>query len=76
MEKEILTTTHHYWPKFCDKLSSLINAHSLNADNCKRNLQYSERILRTFPNIDVEGTIADFKARYGDCDCEVLTLIS
>ena len=78
MEKEILTPKHHYWPEFCDKLSILINAHSENVStrNCMRNLRYTERILRTIPNIDFEGTIADFKTRYGDCDCKVLTLIN
>ena len=78
MAKLILTPKHYYWQEFCDKLSSLLNAHSddVSTGNCKGDFRYSERILRTFSNIDVEGTIADFKIRYGDCDCQVLTLIN
>jgi hypothetical protein len=78
MKKEILTPENHDWWDFRSKLSGLLNAHTkrVQSRNCRGNLLYTERILRTMPGIDFEGTINFLKTNYADCDCKILTLIS
>ena len=77
MKKEILTPEHDNWFAFRRKLSGLLNAHAerVPSRNCRGNLLYTGRILRTMTGIDFEGTINFLKTNYADCDCRILTFI-
>ena len=79
MKKRILTPDHNDWEVYIDKLSFVLRAHiddELSINNCKNDLRYTEKILKSFPDIDVQGTIAFIKEEFGDCDCKVLAIIT
>ena len=44
--------------------------------DCKHDLRHTTKILRSLPNIDVEGTLEFLEEHGGFCDCEVLMNVS
>ena len=78
MGNKILTPDDKDWEKYIGKLSCVLSVHiddALSITNCKDDLQHTERILKSIPNIDGEKTIEFIKEEFGDCDCKVLTII-
>jgi hypothetical protein len=74
MKEEILTPLHNYWNAFSYRLNQLLYTHTEGKPqfNCKHDLSNTKKILKTLPNIDVEGTLLLYQDLGGFCDCEVL----
>ncbi len=75
MEKrEVLTEKHAYWRGFMIRLNDMVNTREYGQFlfNCRHDLSFSTKILKSLPNIDVEGSIEYLKSKGGFCDCEVL----
>jgi hypothetical protein len=74
MEKEILTPKHKYWPALRFRLDQMVNTHieGKPVSDCNYDLRHTIKILKSLPNIDIEGTLDFFEDHAGFCDCEVL----
>ena len=64
---EIVTPDHKYWQAICIRLSDQLNIHG-----CQGDLRYTEKILKSLPDMDVEETLELYRTYGGYCDCEVL----
>lgn len=67
-ETTIMTMFNPRWPEFLEKLGSTISAEKCDSST----LRLSVRLLRSMDGIDVEKSLAFFRANGGYCDCEVL----
>ena len=78
MEKEILTPKHRYWSALHFRLDQMVNTHIEGKPvfDCNHNLRHTIKILKSLPNIDVEGTVKFLEEHGGFCDCEVLMNVS
>ena len=78
MEKNILTPKHKYCSALCSRLDQMVNTHVKGKPvfDCKHDLRHTTKVLRSLPNIDVEGTLEFLKEQGGFCDCEVLMNVS
>jgi hypothetical protein len=74
MAKNILTPKHKYWSALRYRLDQMVNTYIEGKPvfKCKHDLRHTTKILRSLPNIDVEGTLEFLKEQGGFCDCEVL----
>ncbi len=74
MGNNILTPKHKYWSALRYRLDQIVNTYIEGKPvfKCKHDLRHTTKILRSLPNIDVEGTLEFLKEQGGFCDCEVL----
>jgi hypothetical protein len=70
--KIVLTSGHNYWRALGIRLNdSLLQPN----EGCYGDMRFTERILKSLPGIDAEGTLNLFQELGGHCDCHVLVSI-
>ena len=75
---KLMTPLHPLWYLFIECLQSPEGCNFYEDENggvtsdCGGDLSRSEAILRTFDDIDVEGSLVFFEEHQGHCDCEVV----
>ncbi len=76
MKDQIMKPGHHIWEDYLRRLSYVLNAHieSPSDTNCKGDFTFTERILNSIDNIDVDASIEYIKSISGFCDCTVLAI--
>jgi hypothetical protein len=80
MKGEVLTPEHPLWDEFCHRLAGpeacdfRFEAGRGYTWRCEHsnNRTFATAILRSFPGIDVEGTLAYFRDRGFRCDCQIM----
>ncbi|HYA01973.1 MAG TPA: hypothetical protein VEI04_02535 [Syntrophobacteria bacterium] len=80
MKGEMLTPEHPLWDEFSHRLAGpegcdfRFEARRGYVWRCEHgnNKDLATAILRSFPGIDVEGTMAYFQARGCRCDCQIM----
>ncbi len=63
---EILTETHNFWNGFIIRIKDAIVS-----DMCHSDFRHTEKILKSLPNIDIEGTIQYLKSNSATCECRI-----
>ena len=73
-KKEIVTHSHKYWNALIYRLenSLLVYQNGKWIAKCDCDLKITRKILKSLPQVDVEGTIEYLQSYGGFCDCEVL----
>jgi|GEM_PF-4068305 len=80
-EKIIMNPAHPDWCYFTDLMRasqsynriSLINENMDQNLTCNKDYTFTRRVLASYPDVDVEGTLEFFKVFGWFCDCEIMT---
>lgn len=75
MQQKILTAEHPDWTKYIDTLAYFLKAHTVASNpTCEtHDLELTNTYLELMGvEIDVEKSMEYIKAKFGECDCEVL----
>ena len=75
-ENRIMDLDHPEWDIFADCMMDLESCERIKVASkrelfCDDTHRLTRMVLRSFPNVDVEGSIELFKKHGGFCDCEV-----
>jgi hypothetical protein len=80
---KIMNQEHELWNDFLNRLQgpegcNFIEKGGDTAWECKggMNKDFATAILKTIPNIDIEGSLSFFEENGGHCDCEILFNVS
>lgn len=77
MENQIMKPGHRLWEIYIERLKNVLFSHAefQSEKKCKNDFTFTRRILQNMAGIDVDSSIEYIQSNYGDCDCDVLTMI-